>query len=137
MLSFVFGVDMSGLDLDAPLPRAIEEHQAQGHQSRSALLVDFAREHGLTVRELIGRTSGGRGHRVIIGDPVAIADSMQEWFEEDAADGFNLMPPTLPGSLEAFVDLVVPELQRRGIFRLEYEGRTLRDHYGLERPARA
>ena len=71
MLSFVFGVDMSGLDLDAPLPRAIEDHQAQGHQSRSALLVDFAREHGLTVRELIGRTSGGRGHRVIIGDPIA------------------------------------------------------------------
>ena len=89
------------------------------------------------MRELIGRTSGGRGHRVIIGDPIAIADSMQEWFEEDAADGFNLMPPTLPGSLEAFVDLVVPELQRRGIFRLDYEGRTLRDHYGLERPARA
>ena len=137
MLSFVFGVDMSGLDLDAPLPRAIEDHQAQGHQSRSALLVDFAREHGLTVRELIGRTSGGRGHRVIIGDPVAIADSMQAWFEDGAADGFNLMPPTLPGSLEAFVDLVVPELQRRGIFRTEYEGRTLRDHYGLERRARA
>ena len=113
-----------------------DRHRAEGHKSRSALLVDFAREHELTVRELIGRTSGGRGHRVIIGDPAGIADSMQEWFEGGAADGFNLMPPTLPGSLEAFTRLVVPELQRRGIFRREYAGRTLRDHYGLARPAR-
>jgi FMN-dependent oxidoreductase (nitrilotriacetate monooxygenase family) len=136
MLSFVFGLDLSGLDLDEPLPRAVAEHQAEGHQSRSALLVDFAREQDLTVRELIGRTSGGRGHRVIVGDPVQIADSMQTWFEAGAADGFNLMPATLPGGLASFADLVVPELQRRGLFRTEYAGRTLREHYGLPRPAR-
>jgi alkanesulfonate monooxygenase SsuD/methylene tetrahydromethanopterin reductase-like flavin-dependent oxidoreductase (luciferase family) len=137
MLSFVFGADLSGVDLDAPLPRALVEHEAQGHQSRTALLVDYAQEHGLTVRELIARTSGGRGHRVIVGGPVQIADALQEWFEGGAADGFNLMPPTLPGSLQAFADHVVPELQRRGIFRREYTGTTLRDHYGLPRPAPA
>ncbi len=136
MLSFVFGIDMSGLDLDAPLPREIAEHEAEGHKSRSALLVDFATENDLTVRELIGRTSGGRGHRVLVGDAGHVADSMQQWFEEGAADGFNLMPPTLPGSLVAFTEQVVPELQRRGIFRREYAGRTLREHYGLVRPAR-
>ena len=136
MLSFVFGIDLSGLELDAPLPRRVVEHRAEGHQSRSALLVDFAQEHDLTVRELIGRTSGGRGHRVLIGDPVQVADSLQTWFDEGAADGFNLMPPTLPGSLLAFTELVVPELQRRGIFRTEYRGTTLRDHLGLARPAR-
>jgi FMN-dependent oxidoreductase (nitrilotriacetate monooxygenase family) len=135
MLSFVFGADLSGLDLDAPLPPAIADREAEGHQSRTALLVDFAREHELTVRELIARTSGGRGHRVLIGDGETVADSLQEWLEEGAADGFNLMPPTLPGGLVAFTEHVVPELQRRGIFRREYEGRTLRDHYGLARPA--
>ncbi len=134
MLSFVFGMDMSGLDLDAPLPDAVRHHRSEGHRSRSELLVAFADEQGLTVRELISRTSGGRGHRVVVGDPVAIADSLQEWFEGGAADGFNLMPPTLPGSLAAFADLVVPELQRRGIFRREYAGTTLREHYGLPRP---
>jgi FMN-dependent oxidoreductase (nitrilotriacetate monooxygenase family) len=137
MLSFVFGADLSGVDLDAPLPRELVEHEAQGHQSRTALLVAYAKEHDLTVRELIARTSGGRGHRVIVGGPVQIADALQEWFEGDAADGFNLMPPTLPGSLQAFADHVVPELQRRGIFRREYAGTTLRDHYGLPRPAPA
>jgi FMN-dependent oxidoreductase (nitrilotriacetate monooxygenase family) len=137
MLSFVFGVDLSGADLDAPLPAAVTEHRAEGHQSRSALLVAYADEHDLTVRDLIARTSGGRGHRVIIGDGVQIADSLQQWWEEGAADGFNLMPPTLPGSLAAFAEHVVPELQRRGIFRHEYAGRTLREHYGLPRPPRA
>jgi N-acetyl-S-(2-succino)cysteine monooxygenase len=135
MLSFVFGMDLSGLDLEAPLPAEVAEHEAEGHKSRSALLVGYAQEHGLTVRELIGRTSGGRGHRVLIGDPETVADSLQEWLEEGAADGFNLMPPTLPDSLEAFTRLVVPELQRRGIFRREYAGTTLRDHLGLARPA--
>jgi alkanesulfonate monooxygenase SsuD/methylene tetrahydromethanopterin reductase-like flavin-dependent oxidoreductase (luciferase family) len=74
---------------------------------------------------------------VIVGDAVQVADFLQEWLEEGAADGFNLMPPTLPGSLVAFAELVVPELQRRGIFREDYEGTTLREHLGLPRPARA
>jgi alkanesulfonate monooxygenase SsuD/methylene tetrahydromethanopterin reductase-like flavin-dependent oxidoreductase (luciferase family) len=137
MLSFVFGRDLSGLELDAPLPPEVVEHRAEGHQSRSALLVRYAQDHDLTVRQLIGRTSGGRGHRVVVGDATTVADFLQEWHEERAADGFNLMPPTLPGSLRAFADHVVPELQRRGIFRRDYEGTTLRDHLGLPRPARA
>jgi FMN-dependent oxidoreductase (nitrilotriacetate monooxygenase family) len=137
MLSFVFGTDLTGLELDAPLPPAVVEHRAEGHQSRSALLVRYAQEHDLTVRQLIGRTSGGRGHRVVVGDATTVADVLQEWLEEGAADGFNLMPPTLPGSLRAFADHVVPELQRRGIFRRDYEGTTLREHLGLPRPARA
>ena len=137
MLSFVFGVDMSGLDLDAPLPRAIEEHQAQGHQSRSALLVDFAREHGLTVRELIGRTSGGRGHRVIIGDPVAIADSMQEWFEEAPPTASTSCRPRSRGAWRPSWTSSCPSCSGAGSSGCDYEGRTLRDHYGLERPARA
>jgi N-acetyl-S-(2-succino)cysteine monooxygenase len=137
MLSFVFGTDLTGLELDAPLPREVAEHRAEGHQSRSALLVRYAQDHELTVRQLIGRTSGGRGHRVVVGDATTVADLLQEWLEEGAADGFNLMPPTLPGSLQAFADHVVPELQRRGIFRRDYEGTTLRDHLGLPRPARA
>ncbi|MCU1345779.1 MAG: ssuD, partial [Acidimicrobiia bacterium] len=79
--------------------------------------------------------AGGRGHRVFAGTPVQVADQIEEWFEAGAADGFNIMPPLLPQGLDAFVDLVVPELQRRGLFRTEYTGTTLREHYGLSRPA--
>ena len=77
----------------------------------------------------------GRGHVVVAGSPTQIADEIERWFTEGAADGFNIMPPTLPGGLEDFVDLVVPELQRRKLFRTEYEGRTLRENLGLPRPA--
>ena len=78
--------------------------------------------------------AGARGHWVVIGTPETIADRMQEWFENGAADGFNVMPPVLPQSLDEFVDLVIPELQRRGLFRTAYEGRTLRENLGLARP---
>ena len=76
-----------------------------------------------------------RGHMVLVGTPSMVADSMQYWFENGACDGFNLIPPMFPGDFESFVDLVVPELQRRGIYRKAYEGHTLRDQLGLSVPA--
>ena len=87
------------------------------------------------MRALIRELGGGGGHRVIVGTPEQIADDIEHWFRHGAADGFNLMPDVLPGGVEDFVDGVVPILQRRGLFRTEYTGRTLRDHMGLARPA--
>jgi alkanesulfonate monooxygenase SsuD/methylene tetrahydromethanopterin reductase-like flavin-dependent oxidoreductase (luciferase family) len=95
----------------------------------------LARRHNYTARELIRALAGGGGHRVIAGTPEQIADDIEHWFQGGAADGFNLMPDTLPHGLQHFVDGVVPILQRRGIFRTEYAGRTLREHLGLRRPA--
>ena len=86
------------------------------------------------MRQLIGRLGGGRGHRTFSGTPEQVADAIQEWFEQGAADGFNIMPPVLPSGLDAFVDHVIPILRARGLFRRRYSGRTLREHYGLARP---
>ncbi|WP_437968060.1 LLM class flavin-dependent oxidoreductase [Sorangium sp. So ce260] len=124
------------LDLDAELPRDLpSEDQIEGAKSRYTLIVTLARRERLTVRQLIGRLGGGRGHRTFAGTPEQVADAIQHWWDQGAADGFNVMPPVLPSGLEAFVDQVVPILQRRGLFRTEYEGRTLRENYGLPRPA--
>ncbi|MER7129244.1 LLM class flavin-dependent oxidoreductase [Streptosporangium saharense] len=131
-LSTMLGADLSGHPLDAPLPELPEPRD--GQQSRFKLVTDLARRERLTLRQLIGRLAGGRGHRVVAGTPELIADQIQEWFTSGAADGFNIMPPVLPGGLADFVDHVVPELQARGLFRTEYEGRTLRQNYGLARP---
>jgi alkanesulfonate monooxygenase SsuD/methylene tetrahydromethanopterin reductase-like flavin-dependent oxidoreductase (luciferase family) len=87
------------------------------------------------VRELIGRLAWGRGHFATAGTPEQIADEMELWFKSGACDGFNLMPPSIPDQLHAFVDNVIPVLRERGLFRTEYEGTTLRDHYGLDLPA--
>ena len=87
-----------------------------------------------TVRELLGLLAAGGGHATVIGTPESVADEIERWVDAGAADGFNLMPPTLPGGIEDFVDQVVPVLQRRGRFRREYEGTTLREHLGLPRP---
>lgn len=134
-LSGMLGTDLTGLPLDGPLPELPEERDINGNKSRFTLVAELARRDGLTLRELIARLGGGRGHRVFAGTPEQIADEIEEWFTEGAADGFNIMPPHLPGGLEDFVDHVVPILQRRGLFRTEYTGRTLREHYGLARPA--
>jgi FMN-dependent oxidoreductase (nitrilotriacetate monooxygenase family) len=124
------------LHLDRQLPADLPaEDEIQGAKSRYTLIVDLARREGLTVRQLIGRLGGGRGHRTFAGTPEQVADAIQHWFEHGAADGFNIMAPVLPSGLELFVDHVVPILQRRGLFRTEYTGRTLRDNYGLARPA--
>src|SRR6185312_15055881 len=111
------------------------EDEIEGAKSRYTLIVTLARRERLTVRQLIGRLGGGRGHRTFAGTPEQVADAIEEWYRSGAADGFNIMPPVLPSGLAAFVDHVVPILQRRGLFRTEYTGRTLRDNYGLPRPA--
>ncbi|TLS47582.1 LLM class flavin-dependent oxidoreductase [Streptomyces montanus] len=133
-LSGMLGTDLTGLPLDGPLPALPEERDINGNKSRFTLVAELARRDGLTLRELIARLGGGRGHRVFAGTPEQIADEIEEWFTEGAADGFNIMPPHLPGGLEDFVDHVVPILQQRGLFRTEYTGRTLRENYGLARP---
>lgn len=120
------------LGLDDRLPEDLPaEDEIEGAKSRYTLIVSLARREDLTVRELIARLAGGRGHFTVAGTPVQIADIIQEWFEAGAADGFNVMAPVLPSGLENFVDQVVPILQERGLFRTEYESTTLRGHYGL------
>lgn len=98
--------------------------------------MELARRERLTVRQLIGRLGGGRGHLTFAGTPEQVADTIGRWFAEGAADGFNIMPAVLPSGLETFVDQVVPILRARGLFRTEYGlRRTLRERYGLPRPA--
>ncbi|MFJ2476400.1 LLM class flavin-dependent oxidoreductase [Streptomyces sp. NPDC087659] len=124
------------LDLDAELPEDIPtEDEIEGAKSRYTLIVDLARRERLTVRRLIGRLGGGRGHRTFAGTAEQVADTIEHWYDSGAADGFNIMPAVLPSGLERFVDQVVPILQERGLFRTEYTGTTLREHYGLPRPA--
>ncbi|TJZ77315.1 LLM class flavin-dependent oxidoreductase [Chitiniphilus eburneus] len=125
------GVDLSGYDLDGPVP---ELPETENMKSRQALMLDIARKHDFTIRQLYLWVAGARGHWTIVGTVEQIADQLQAWFEQGAADGFNVMPPWLPGGLDDFVDLVVPELQRRGLFRTRYDGHTLRDNLGLARP---
>ena len=127
----LMGQDVSGYPLDGPLPDLPEPENGKG---RWRQLTALARRENLTIRQLFLRFHAVRGHRVVLGTASDIADQMQDWFERGAADGFNLIPPLLPSSLTDFVDQVVPELQRRGIFRTEYEGTTLREHLGLPRP---
>jgi FMN-dependent oxidoreductase (nitrilotriacetate monooxygenase family) len=119
--------DLSGYDLDAPVPE--DALGSQEMRSLSALLVERVRREKPTIRELYLRA--GLTGSAKIGTPADIADTMQEWFEASACDGFNVTPATLPGGAEDFVEMVVPELQRRGLFRTEYEGRTLRENLGL------
>ncbi|KUL35229.1 LLM class flavin-dependent oxidoreductase [Actinoplanes awajinensis] len=129
-------LDPSALHLDRELPDDLpDEDEIEAAKSRYTLIVELARRERLTVRQLIGRLGGGRGHRTFAGTPEQVADAIQHWFDNGAADGFNIMAPVLPSGLEVFVDQVVPILQRRGLFRTEYTTRTLRDHYGLPRPA--
>lgn len=124
-------LDLTGYDLDAPLPPA---PPTEGMKSRQALIRQIADENNFTIRELFRWIASARGHYTIVGSATRIADMLQEWFENEAADGFNILPPWLPTGLEDFVDLVIPELQRRGLFRTGYEGRTLRENLGLPFP---
>jgi alkanesulfonate monooxygenase len=129
-LSGMLGFDVSGFDPDGPLPDIPPSNASQSARDR---LVAVAAEHGLTIRQLALRV-GGYGGLAFVGSPARIADQMAEWLQEEGADGFNIMFPYLPGGLDDVVDLVVPELQRRGLFRTEYEGSTLRENLGLARP---
>lgn len=124
-------LDLTGHDLDGPLPPA---PPTEGLKSRQELIRRIADENNFTIRQLYQWVASARGHFTVIGTPVQIADTLQEWFENEAADGFNILPPWLPTALDDFVDLVIPELQRRGLFRTAYEGRTLRENLGLPYP---
>ncbi|BBN65643.1 MULTISPECIES: LLM class flavin-dependent oxidoreductase [Pseudomonas] len=125
--------DLSGYPLDGPLPEL--PLTDSGQRSRQKLLTELADQENLTLAQLGRRIAGGRGHYSLIGTPEQIADELQRWFEQGAADGFNVLVPHLPGGLEDVAQLLVPELQRRGLFRAEYEGTTLRENLGLQRPA--
>jgi FMN-dependent oxidoreductase (nitrilotriacetate monooxygenase family) len=125
------GHSLTAYDPDAPLPDLPISDQLR---SRAELLTALARRENLTIRQLALRVAAGRGHHIVLGTPVEIADRMQQWFDGRAADGFNVMPPFFPEGLEDFTQLVVPILQERGLFRTDYSGSTLRDHLGLNRP---
>ncbi|WP_019930388.1 LLM class flavin-dependent oxidoreductase [Nocardia sp. BMG111209] len=130
-LSTMLGTDLTGYPLDRPLPSLPDESAVEGQKSRFTLVKQLAAGRELTVRQLIGELGGGRGHRTLAGTPEQIADDLETWFRGGAADGFNIMPPYLPGGLTDFVERVVPILQQRGLFRTEYTATTLRGHYGL------
>jgi FMN-dependent oxidoreductase (nitrilotriacetate monooxygenase family) len=128
------GIDLSAYPLDGPVPLPDVIPETNTHKSRQKLVVDLIRRENPTIRQLFRKLTAG-GHRVLVGTPQMIADDFEDWFTQGAADGFNIMFPELLGCVDDFVSLVVPELQRRGLFRTEYSGTTLRDHLGLARPA--
>jgi FMN-dependent oxidoreductase (nitrilotriacetate monooxygenase family) len=132
LLSQLSGVDLSPYPLDGPIPSDLPVTNAG--KSRQELVLDLARRENLTIRQLYLRIAGARGHWQVVGTPSQIADVMEERFENYGADGFNIMAPMMPGGLADFIELVVPELRRRGLFRTEYEGTTLRENLGLKRP---
>jgi alkanesulfonate monooxygenase len=134
ILSLVLGnVDLSDHPLDGPFPENLPLSNAS--QSTFQYVIDMARAEKLTLRQVAMRVAGARGKSVVRGSPTQVADHMERWFKEGGCDGFNLMPPFLPGGLDDFVELILPELRRRGLFRTEYEGQTLREHLSLPRPA--
>ncbi len=130
LVSGRIGYDVSGYPLDGPVPAP---PPGGNSQTFSRVLFETARRDNMSLRDLYNLTAAARGHWVICGTPARIADTLEEWFVEGAADGFNILPPYFPGAFADFVDLVVPELTRRGLFRREYRGTTLRDHFELAR----
>jgi FMN-dependent oxidoreductase (nitrilotriacetate monooxygenase family) len=131
------GVSLRHLELDERVPLEVfggAGSVLDNDRSRRQVVANIVERDRPTLRQLLHRLAGGRGHNVVHGTPVAIADTIQLWFEQGAADGFNVMPPLFPQLLDDFTTRVVPILQERGLFRTDYAGSTLRDHYGLSRP---
>ena len=130
------GHDFSHLPLDRPLsPEDFPDPDTvEAARSRTEVILNLVRRDRLTLRQLLGYLAGARGHFVAAGTPEQIADLIEDWFADHAADGFNIMPPLLPAQLDLFIAAVIPLLQRRGLFRTEYAGKTLREHYGLAWP---
>ncbi|MGA4515828.1 LLM class flavin-dependent oxidoreductase [Solibacillus silvestris] len=136
-VSAFLGIDLSDYPATGPLPELPDlAAQSNAMKSRIQLFIDSAREANLSIAQLGRKMHGARGHLEFVGTPAQLADLLELWFNEYACDGFNIMPPVLPDHLTTFVDLVIPELQKRGLFRKEYEGDTLREHLGLVRPER-
>jgi FMN-dependent oxidoreductase (nitrilotriacetate monooxygenase family) len=131
------GYDFSHLPLDKPLePEDFPDPSTvEAARSRTEVILAFVRREKPTLRQLLAMLAGARGHYTLAGTPEQVADLMVDWFNDGAADGFNVMPPVLPAMLEVFIAEVIPLLQRRGLFRTAYEGKTLRAHYGLAEPA--
>lgn len=134
LLSERLGQDMSAYDLDGPIP---DIAVPQSYHSFARVMLSKARRENMTLRDLYNLTAAARGHWVLCGGPQTVADTLQHWFENGAADGFNVMPPYFPGGLDDFAELVIPILQERKLFRADYAGSTLREHLGLTRPAPA
>lgn len=130
------GYDFSHLPLDRPLTTDDfpDPSTVQAARSRTEVIVGMVAREKPTLRQLLAKLAGARGHFIFTGTPEQVADELELWFKSGAADGFNLMPPIIPWMLEVFVEEVVPLLQQRGVFREEYKGTMLRDHYGLKRP---
>lgn len=126
--------DCSDWELDAPVPTLPPLESFTGPKGRYGTILRIIESEKPTLRQLLGRLAAGGGHCTMVGTPEQIADKMELWVNNQGADGFNLMPPSLPQGIEDFVDQVIPELQRRGSFRTEYQGSTLREHLGLQRP---
>jgi FMN-dependent oxidoreductase (nitrilotriacetate monooxygenase family) len=132
LLSDRLGQDMTSYALDGPIP---DLPVPDTYHSFARVMLAKARREGMTLRDLYNLVAAARGHWVLCGSAETIADTLQHWFDERAADGFNVMPPYFMEGFDDFVDLVIPILQERGLFRREYRGVTLRDHLGLPRPA--
>jgi FMN-dependent oxidoreductase (nitrilotriacetate monooxygenase family) len=124
------GYDVSGHPLDGPVP---PPPHGEGSRTFSHVLYETAKRERMTLRDLYNLTAAARGHWVLCGTPHGISDTLEEWFSNGAADGFNILPAHFPRAFDDFVNLVVPELQRRNLFRRDYHGTTLRDHLGLAR----
>ncbi|MFK0333543.1 LLM class flavin-dependent oxidoreductase [Rhizobium sp. NPDC090275] len=134
LLSDRFGIDMSVYDLDGPIPDDLKP--SDNYHAFAKVMLDKARRENMRLRDVYNLMAAARGHWVLCGTPEYIADTLETWFKTGAADGFNIMPSHFPDGLTDFVDMVVPILQQRGIYRTEYEGNTLRDRMGFERPER-
>lgn len=133
LLGELLNTDLSQFPADGPFPD-LDVHTVTGIKSRYLLLKAMAERECLTLRQVTEKVASAAGHRAVVGNPSDVADQLEDWFAAGAVDGYTIMSPYMPGALADFVDLVVPELQRRGLFRTRYEGRTLRDHLGLRKP---
>jgi len=130
-LSRAMGTDLMQVDVEGPLP---DIDPSKIPQSRGFAIIEEARRNNMTVRQIYERLVASKGHRMLIGTAVDVADGLHEWFASQAADGFTIMPAEMQGGTKDFAELVIPELRRRGLFRSSYEGDTLREHLGLPVP---
>lgn len=134
-LGMYIGRDCNEWELDAPVPALLPLDEFKGPKGRYATILRIIETEQPTLRQLLGRLAAGGGHCTMVGTPEGIADEMERWLRNDGADGFNLMPPSLPAGIDDFVDHVIPVLQKRGLFRHDYETTTLRGHLGLAHPS--